>query len=102
MSQARPAGTPTGTRVALLTNRRSDPEGHIMKTQMTKAYISLTMWSKATVQNMRERQDRGASVVEYAGLVVIIALIVVAVNELDLDTTISEAISDAVDDIVGG
>lgn len=69
---------------------------------MTKAYIAINMWSNTIVSKMRERNDRGASVVEYAGLVVIIALIVVAVKGLNLDQTISTAIGAAVTKITGG
>jgi Flp pilus assembly pilin Flp len=69
---------------------------------MTKAYIAINTWSNTIVRKMRERGDRGASVVEYAGLVVIIALIVVAVKALNLDQTISQAIGTAVTTITGG
>ncbi|WP_274561688.1 hypothetical protein [Streptomyces spiramyceticus] len=65
----------------------------------TKAQLAFSNWRNTVVARMQKRADEGASVVEYAGLVVVIALIVVAVRELDLDDTISEAISDAVDDI---
>ncbi|GHB33322.1 hypothetical protein [Streptomyces chryseus] len=68
----------------------------------TKAQLAINSWRNTVVTRMQKRADEGASVVEYAGLVVVIALIVVAVRELDLDQTISEAISDAVDDITGG
>ncbi|MET9518657.1 hypothetical protein [Streptomyces sp. NPDC002994] len=68
----------------------------------TKAQLAISNWRNTVVSRMQKRADEGASVVEYAGLVVVIALIVVAVRELDLDQTISEAISDAVDDITGG
>ncbi|MEN8651225.1 hypothetical protein ABCR94_11415 [Streptomyces sp. 21So2-11] len=66
----------------------------------TKAQIAITNWRDTTVRRMRA--DAGASVVEYAGLVVVIALIVVAVRALNLDQTISEAIGTAVSDITGG
>lgn len=65
----------------------------------TKAQLAFNNWRNTVVARMQKRADEGASVVEYAGLVVVIALIVVAVRELDLDDTISEAIGDAVDDI---
>jgi Flp pilus assembly pilin Flp len=68
----------------------------------TKAQLAISNWRNTVVSRMQKRADEGASVVEYAGLVVVIALIVVAVRELDLDDTISEAISDAVEDITGG
>ncbi len=68
----------------------------------TKAQLKINHWRNTVVTRMQKRADDGASVVEYAGLVVVIALIVVAVRGLNLDDTISEAISTAVDDITGG
>lgn len=46
--------------------------------------------------------DSGASIVEYGGLLVIVALIVVAVRGLGLQGIISSAISNAVASITGG
>ncbi|MFJ2745079.1 hypothetical protein ACIO3O_36095 [Streptomyces sp. NPDC087440] len=69
---------------------------------MDKAMLAITTWRNTVVSRMKERSDRGASVVEYAGLVVIIALIVVAVNGLGLQDTISAAIGNAVAQITGG
>jgi Flp pilus assembly pilin Flp len=68
----------------------------------TKAQLAISGWRNTVVSRMQKRADEGASVVEYAGLVVVIALIVVAVRELNLDDTISGAIEDAVGDITGG
>ncbi|MGW7052545.1 hypothetical protein [Streptomyces sp. NPDC054887] len=67
----------------------------------TKAQLAISNWRHTVVTRMQKRADEGASVVEYAGLVVVIALIVVAVRELNLDDTISGAIDDAVADITG-
>ncbi|MFD4476869.1 hypothetical protein ACFWPU_12275 [Streptomyces sp. NPDC058471] len=49
----------------------------------------------------RER-DAGAGFVEYAGLMILIAGIFTLIDQLGLDGTISSAIGDAVDDVVGG
>ncbi|WP_093799307.1 hypothetical protein [Streptomyces sp. Wb2n-11] len=68
----------------------------------TKTRLAIDNWRNTVVTRMQQRADEGASVVEYAGLVVVIALIVVAVRELNLDDTISGAIGDAVNDITGG
>ncbi|GAA2954429.1 hypothetical protein [Streptomyces enissocaesilis] len=68
----------------------------------TKTQLAINNWRNTVVTHMRQRADEGASVVEYAGLVVVIALIVVAVRGLGLDDTISTAIGDAVEDITGG
>ncbi|MGP4112555.1 hypothetical protein ACTWP5_16790 [Streptomyces sp. 4N509B] len=59
-------------------------------------------WTRAISERARGRyDDRGAGFVEYAGLLVLIATIVVAVIGLDLHTAVSDAIRDAVGDILG-
>ncbi|RII20709.1 hypothetical protein DSC45_02595 [Streptomyces sp. YIM 130001] len=60
-------------------------------------------WKNTVVSRMQGKNaDEGAGFVEYAGLLVLIAAIVVAVNALGLDDTISDAIETAVEDITGG
>ncbi|WP_329137531.1 hypothetical protein [Streptomyces sp. NBC_00670] len=62
-----------------------------------------TRWRKAVVSRMRGAgRDAGAGFVEYAGLMIIIAGIFVMIDQLGLDGTISSAIGDAVDRVVGG
>ncbi|EFL02354.1 MULTISPECIES: hypothetical protein [Streptomyces] len=50
----------------------------------------------------RLRRDDGAGFVEYAGLLIIIAGIFVLIDQIGLDGLISEAISRAVKQVVGG
>ncbi|WP_062207044.1 hypothetical protein [Streptomyces sp. NBRC 109706] len=45
--------------------------------------------------------DRGAGFVEYAGLLLLIATVVVAVVSLNIHTEVSNAVRDAVGDILG-
>ncbi|MEV6792379.1 hypothetical protein AB0M87_10340 [Streptomyces sp. NPDC051320] len=67
------------------------------------AHLALTSWRDTVVKRMRKRHaDSGASIVEYGGLLVIVALIVVAVRGLGLQGIISGAISNAVTSITGG
>jgi hypothetical protein len=62
-----------------------------------------TRWRKTVVSRMRGAgRDAGAGFVEYAGLMIIIAGIFVMIDGLGLDGTISSAIGDAVDRVVGG
>jgi hypothetical protein len=62
-----------------------------------------TRWRKTVVSRMRGAgRDAGAGFVEYAGLMIIIAGIFVMIDQLGLDGTISSAIGDAVDRVVGG
>ncbi|WP_329122090.1 hypothetical protein [Streptomyces sp. NBC_01465] len=75
----------------------------IRLTAITRTQIAVRGWRDTVVTRMRGRAaDGGASVVEYGGLLVIVALIVVAVRGLGLQDTISSAISTAVGNITGG
>ncbi len=67
---------------------------------MSKA---LRNWKNTVVARMQgEQKDEGAGFVEYAGLLILIAAIVAAVMGLNLDTTISDAIQEAVEAVTGG
>jgi hypothetical protein len=46
--------------------------------------------------------DRGVSALEYVGMVIIVAAIILAIRGLGLDTAISGAVSRAVNNIIGG
>ncbi|MFJ2064702.1 hypothetical protein ACIOIM_17010 [Streptomyces albidoflavus] len=48
------------------------------------------------------RGDRGAGFVEYAGLMILIAGIFTLIDQLALDSKISQAIGNAVTDVIGG
>ncbi|MCX4660390.1 hypothetical protein [Streptomyces uncialis] len=65
--------------------------------------IRLTVWRHRTIARFRGRaRDAGAGFVEYAGLLIIIAGIFTLIDQLGLDGLISNAIGDAVNDVVGG
>ncbi|WP_409062784.1 hypothetical protein [Streptomyces sp. SYP-A7185] len=60
-------------------------------------------WAVTVTTRARGRErDAGAGFVEYAGLMILIAGIFTLIDQLGLDGTISSAIGDAVDDVVGG
>ncbi|MFF3640001.1 hypothetical protein [Streptomyces sp. NPDC002564] len=60
-------------------------------------------WTVTVASRVRGRdRDAGAGFVEYAGLMILIAGIFTLIDQLGLDGTISSAIGDAVDDVVGG
>ncbi|MER5947178.1 hypothetical protein ABT127_14025 [Streptomyces sp. NPDC001904] len=60
-------------------------------------------WTVSVSERVRgARRDSGAGFVEYAGLMILIAGIFVAIDQLGLNGRISSAISGAVDDVVGG
>ncbi|MBL3806628.1 hypothetical protein ACWGSE_00380 [Streptomyces diastaticus] len=50
----------------------------------------------------RANRDRGAGFVEYAGLMILIAGIFTLIDQLALDSKISQAIGNAVSDVIGG
>ncbi|MGW0929519.1 hypothetical protein [Streptomyces sp. NPDC002644] len=60
----------------------------------------LHTWTRTTFTRLRG--DRGASFVEYAGLLIIVAGVFVLIDSLALDNLISSAIRRAVTDVVGG
>ncbi|MER7413884.1 MULTISPECIES: hypothetical protein [Streptomyces] len=54
------------------------------------------------VRNHARAGDRGASSIEYAGIVILVAGIIIAVRALGLDAMISDAIGNAVSRVLGG
>jgi hypothetical protein len=63
----------------------------------------LERWTRTVVSRVRGRgRDAGAGFVEYAGLMIIIAVIFTLIDQLGLDGLISGAIGDAVDRVIGG
>jgi Flp pilus assembly pilin Flp len=63
----------------------------------------ITIRTTVAVQNLRRRmrEESGQAAVEYGGILAVIALIFVALFALNLDTTISNAVRDAVNSILG-
>lgn len=64
---------------------------------------ALSMWMQTVATRARGKDaDRGAGFVEYAGLMILIAGIFTLIDQLGLNGRISQAIGNAVDDVVGG
>jgi Flp pilus assembly pilin Flp len=64
----------------------------------------ITIRTTVAVQNFLARlrdDEEGQAAVEYAGILAVIALIFVALFALGLDSTISNAVRDAVNSILG-
>ena len=63
----------------------------------------ISIRTTVAVQNYlrRMREESGQAAVEYGGILAVIALIFVALFALNLDTTISNAVKDAVNSILG-
>lgn len=60
-------------------------------------------WKQTVVSRMSGTgRDAGAGFVEYAGIMIIVAGIFVMIDGLGLDGLISEAIFDAVNNVIGG
>ena len=64
---------------------------------------AISIRTTVAVQNLlrRMREESGQAAVEYGGILAVIALIFVALFALNLDTTISNAVRDAVNSILG-
>ncbi|WP_326785771.1 hypothetical protein OG410_26665 [Streptomyces sp. NBC_00659] len=62
-----------------------------------------TTWTRTVISRTRgAHRDAGAGFVEYAGLMIIIAGIFTLIDSLGLDGLISQAILNAVNDVIGG
>ena len=63
----------------------------------------ISIRTTVAVQNRlrRMREESGQAAIEYGGILAVIALIFVALFALNLDTTISNAVKDAVNSILG-
>jgi Flp pilus assembly pilin Flp len=62
----------------------------------------LLKWTRTLAERTRGRyDDRGAGFVEYAGMLLLIATIVIAVMGLDLDTDIGNFIQNQVNEVFG-
>jgi Flp pilus assembly pilin Flp len=63
----------------------------------------ISIRTTVAVQNLlrRMREESGQAAIEYGGILAVIALIFVALFALNLDTTISNAVRDAVNSILG-
>ncbi|AYA21128.1 hypothetical protein DCW30_01855 [Streptomyces alfalfae] len=72
----------------------------MLKERVLEVWVNWTLTIAGRIRG-RER-DAGAGFVEYAGLMILIAGIFTLIDQLGLDGTISSAIGDAVDDVVGG
>ncbi|WPO76165.1 hypothetical protein [Streptomyces sp. KN37] len=59
-------------------------------------------WTVTVASRVRGRgRDAGAGFVEYAGLMILIAGIYTLIDQLGLDGKISQAIGNAVNDVIG-
>ncbi|OEV09900.1 pilus assembly protein Flp/PilA [Streptomyces sp. Amel2xB2] len=59
-------------------------------------------WRHSVTERLHGRwSDRGASAIEYAGIVIIVAAIILAIRGLGLNTAISGAIAKAVNSVLG-
>lgn len=72
----------------------------MIKDRVIGAWVA---WTQTLGERVRgARRDSGAGFVEYAGLMILIAGIFVAIDSLGLDGKISGAILGAIDNVIGG
>ncbi|MCX4512962.1 MULTISPECIES: hypothetical protein [Streptomyces] len=68
----------------------------------SNARVYIGSWAKTTVEAIQRRSDKGQGAVEYVGVIVLVALIIVAVVGTDIDTTIANALTQRVGEILKG
>ncbi|WP_329146349.1 hypothetical protein OG275_18500 [Streptomyces niveus] len=68
----------------------------------TNAKLYVGTWANTTVAAIKRRGDKGQGAVEYVGVIVLVALIIAAIVGSGVDETISEGLSNTVDEILGG
>ncbi|MFB6948555.1 hypothetical protein ACFCXP_02855 [Streptomyces niveus] len=68
----------------------------------TNAKVYVGTWANTAVAAIKRRGDRGQGAVEYVGVIVLVALIIAAIVGSGVDETISEGLSNTVDEILGG
>ncbi|GGO34705.1 hypothetical protein [Streptomyces lasiicapitis] len=75
----------------------------MLKDRVLGAWVTWTLAVSARMSRVRgSAGDRGAGFVEYAGLMILIAGIYTLIDGLALDNKISQAISKAVGNVIGG
>ncbi|QCX78830.1 hypothetical protein C9F11_26100 [Streptomyces sp. YIM 121038] len=75
----------------------------MLKERVLGAWVTWTLTVSARVRRAQGGEgDRGAGFVEYAGLMILIAGIYTLIDQLGLDGKISQAIGNAVNDVIGG
>ncbi|NGO70672.1 hypothetical protein [Streptomyces boncukensis] len=58
-------------------------------------------WRRLQARTRGEARERGASATEYAGIVILVAGIIIAIRALNLDALISTAVLNAVNSVLG-
>ncbi|MGV2916886.1 hypothetical protein [Streptomyces sp. NRRL S-1521] len=71
----------------------------MLKERVLEVWVNWTLTIAGRIRG-RER-DAGAGFVEYAGLMILIAGIYTLIDQLGLDGKISQAIGNAVNDVIG-
>lgn len=63
---------------------------------VSKAKSYVGTWTNTTTEALKRRRDRGQGAVEYLGIIILVALIIVAVVATGIAGTIADALSAAV------
>ncbi|MFF3749821.1 hypothetical protein ACFYYH_05065 [Streptomyces sp. NPDC002018] len=66
----------------------------------TAAKVYVGTWANTTVTAMKARRDRGQGAVEYVGVIVLVALIIVAIVGTGVAEDIATGLSDKVSEIL--
>lgn len=89
----------TPTVVAVVAESGGREGAVVLKERVLEVWVNWTLTIAGRIRG-RER-DAGAGFVEYAGLMILIAGIYTLIDQLGLDGKISQAIGNAVNDVIG-
>ncbi|MGS2590116.1 hypothetical protein [Streptomyces hebeiensis] len=65
-----------------------------------KVYVG--SWANTAVSAIKSRRDQGQGAVEYVGVIVLVALIIVAIVGSGVDETIADGLTEQVEEILSG
>ena len=75
----------------------------LMTKTAVRSWLAASDWLESRAEEMRSgRGDRGQTAIEYLGIVVIIAAIILALNGTSIGQKIKDGITSKIDAILGG
>ncbi|GHH77369.1 hypothetical protein GCM10018793_25280 [Streptomyces sulfonofaciens] len=68
----------------------------------TATQVHVGHWANTTVERMRRRSDRGQGAIEYVGIIILVAAIVIALLNTKMGDTIANKFKETVNKILNG
>ncbi|MGH3387947.1 MAG: hypothetical protein ACRDOO_03630 [Actinomadura sp.] len=69
---------------------------------MIPLYVTLSTFVSNRVERVKSREDRGASMIEYGALLILVSAIIAALLASNIDDTIKTKVTELVNEIFGG